>query len=123
MHFTRLRRRFSLGPCTNQPRQTRWVRQRSSFTTGFRSICQKLFLSVCIPYLPKHPNQVKQNHPYKSLQVQLLNVFKKNTRQLLKTVLFTGKKESNSYPNTNHITFQQVFSLNSTTCRKNVYFS
>lgn len=36
MHFTRLRRRFSLGPCTNQSRQTRWARQRSSFTTGFR---------------------------------------------------------------------------------------
>lgn len=31
-------KRFSLGPCTNQPWQTRWVRQRSSFTTDFRSV-------------------------------------------------------------------------------------
>ena len=48
---------------------------------------------------------------------------KKNTRQVLRLFYLLGKKESNRYPNTNHLTLQQVFFLNSTTCRKNVSFS
>lgn len=47
--FTLWRRRFSLGPCTKQAGQTRWARQRSSFTTGFQSTYAEPFPSSLLP--------------------------------------------------------------------------